>query len=423
MDIARPSMARQKRIRRIIYGGIGAVVIAGITVGLYRLHPAAPTVDAATLWADTVKRGPMLVQVRGLGTLVPEDIRWITAQSNARVEKIVLRSGAKVNPDSIILELSDPQLQSDAAAAEGAFNQSSADYANTKASLNSQLMLLETQEAQFQGQYNVDRTTYEVDKKKLDGGVGPQYDVDIYKARMDQDAAQLELQKKVVAAFADTSKAQLASAQAKLDSSKAAYDLKKAQLEALHVRAHLKGELQCVCTANGTNLEEGQTVTLGTNMARVADPTKLKATVQIPETQAKDIVLMQKAEVDTRNGIVPGHVTRVDASVVNGTRGVDISLDGPLPPGAVPDLSVDGTITTNNLQNVLYVGRPVHGEPNSSVGLFKYTPDGRDAYRVTVNFGLASVNAIEIKNGLQEGDKVLLNDMSNWDAVDHVQIR
>jgi HlyD family secretion protein len=423
MDIARPSMARQKRIKRIIYGAVAALAVGGITMALYRLKPAAPTVEAATLWPDTVKRGPMLVQVRGLGTLVPEDIRWITAQSNARVEKIVLRSGATVNPDSIILELSDPQLQSDAAAAAGAFNQAAADYENTKASLNSQLMSLQTQLAQYQGLYNVDKKTYEVDKQKLDGGVGAKFDMEIAQARMEQDFAQLELEKKVVTAFADTSKAQLASQQAKLDSAQAAYSLKKAQLDALHVRAHIKGVLQCVCTASGTNIEEGQTVTLGTNMARVADPTRLKATVQIPETQAKDVLLMQKAEVDTRNGIVPGHVTRVDASVVNGTRGVDISLDGALPSGAVPDLSVDGTITTSNLQNVLYVGRPVHGEPNSTVGIFKYTPDGRDAYRTSVSFGLASVNAIEIKSGLKEGDKVILSDMSTWDAVDHVRVQ
>ena len=423
MDIARPSMARQKRIKRIIYGAVAALAVGGITMALYRLKPAAPTVEAATLWPDTVKRGPMLVQVRGLGTLVPEDIRWITAQSNARVEKIVLRSGATVNPESIILELSDPQLQSDASAAEGAFHQAQADLDSLKVQLDNTLMNLKSQAAQVESNFQTATMQAKVDKQLFDAGLGPKTTADLSKVKAEQLAVQEELAQQSVKIAADSSKAQLASQQAKLDSAQAAYSLKKAQLDALHVRAHIKGVLQCVCTASGTNIEEGQTVTLGTNMARVADPTRLKATVQIPETQAKDVLLMQKAEVDTRNGIVPGHVTRVDASVVNGTRGVDISLDGPLPSGAVPDLSVDGTITTSNLQNVLYVGRPVHGEPNSTVGIFKYTPDGRDAYRTSVSFGLASVNAIEIKNGLKEGDKVILSDMSTWDAVDHVRVQ
>jgi HlyD family secretion protein len=426
MDIARPSMARQKRIRRIIYGLVAIIAVAGITVALSRLKPAAPSVDGSVLWPDTVKRGPMLVQVHGLGTLVPEDIRWITAQSNARVDKILLRSGAPVKPDSIIVELNDPQLQNDAIAADLAYKQAQSDYIATKSQLNNSLTTLETQVATAAGILDVDATQFNYDKQLFDAQVGPKSKLDLDAAKVKQDRETLELAKKEVAAFADNVTASLASQQAKVDTARELADLKKEQMEALHVRAGISGVVQCVCTATGTNyaeLQEGQQVTIGTNLAQVADPTKLKATVQIPETQAKDVALNQKAEVDTRNGIVAGHVTRIAGAVVNGTRDVDISFDAPLPPGAVPALSVDGTITIENLQNVLYVGRPVHGEPNTTVGLFRYSPDGKEASRVSVKLGRASVSTIEVLDGLNEGDKVILSDMSQWDTYDRIEIK
>lgn len=426
MDIARPSIARQKRIKRIIYGVVALIAVAGVTVALSKLKPAAPTVDGSILWPDTVKRGDMLVQVHGLGTLVPEDIRWIPAQSAARVERIVMRSGTTVNPSSVIVELSDPQLQNDAAAAELAYKQALADYAAQKVTLNNQLITFKTQEATTQGQLDVDTQTRDVDVQKFKADVGPKFNTDIDEAKVRQDQRNLDLIKQQIASFADNITASLASAQAKVDTAKTLSDLKKGMLDALHVRAGMNGVIQCVCTATGTTyteLQEGQQVTIGTNLARVADPSKLKATVQIPETQANTVALMQKAEVDTRNGIVQGHVTRIDGAVVNGTRGVDISFDQPLPKGAVSDLSVDGTITIENLKNILNVGRPVHGEPNTTVGLFKYTDDGKDAVRVQVKLGRASVNTIEVVDGLKEGDKVILSDMSQWDAVERIQIK
>lgn len=426
MDIARPSIARQKRIKRIIYGVVALIAVAGVTVALSKLKPAAPSVDGSILWPDTVKRGSMLVQVHGLGTLVPEDIRWIPAQSAARVVKIVMRSGMPVKPDSIIVELSDPQLQNDAAAAELAYKQALADYQAQKVTLNSQLITLKTQEATTQGQLDVDTTTRDVDVAKYKADVGPKFNTDLDNARVKQDQRNLDLVKQQIAQFDDNVTASLASAQAKVDTAKTLSDLKKGMLEALHVRAGMNGVIQCVCTATGTTyteLQEGQQVAIGTNLARVADPSKLKATVQIPETQANTVALMQKAEVDTRNGIVQGHVTRIDGAVVNGTRGVDISFDQTLPKGAVSDLSVDGTITIENLQNILYVGRPVHGEPNTTVGLFKYTEDSKEANRIQVQLGRASVNTIEILGGLKEGDKVILSDMSQWDADNRIQIK
>jgi HlyD family secretion protein len=426
MDIARPSIARQKRIKRIIYGVVALIAIAGVTVALSKLKPAAPTVDGSILWPDTVKRGPMTVQVHGLGTLVPEDIRWIPAQSNARVERIVMRSGMTVKPDSIIVELTDPQLENDAAAADLAYKQALADYKAQEVTLNNQLIVYQTQEATTRGQLDVDTQTRDVDVQKFKADVGPKFATDIDEAKVRQDTATLQLEEKEIAAFGDNIKASLASQQAKVDTAKTLDQLKKEELEALHVRAGMNGVIQCVCTATGTTyteLQEGQQVTLGTNLARVADPSKLKATVQIPETQANTVALNQTAEVDTRNGIVQGHVTRIDGAVVNGTRGVDISFDQPLPKGAVSDLSVDGTITIESLKNILYVGRPVHGEPNTTVGLFKYTDDGKQAVRVQVQLGRASVNTIEILGGLKEGDRVILSDMSQWDAVERIEIK
>ncbi len=426
MDIARPSIARQKRIRRIIYGVVAVIVIAGVTVGLSKLKPAPPSVDGSVLWPDTVKRGDMVVLVRGLGTLVPEDIRWITAQSAARVDKIVLRSGATVKADSVILELSDPQLQNDAAAADLGYKQALADYQAQKVSLNNQLLVLKTQVTSTTGLLDVATQQRDVDVLKYKADVGPKFTTELDEAIVKQDTATLELQKEEVAAFSDNIQATLASQQAKVDTARTLDGLFKGRLDALHVRAGIDGVLQCVCTSTGTNyveLQEGQQVTLGTNLARVANPSRLKATVQIPETQANTVALLQKAEVDTRNGVVQGHVSRIDASVVNGTRGVDISFDQPLPSSAVPDLSVDGTITIEHLTNVLYVGRPVHGEQNTKVGLFKYTDDGKEAVRVQVDLGRASVNTMQILGGLKEGDKVILSDMSTWDGVDRISIK
>jgi HlyD family secretion protein len=421
MDIARPDQSKKRRMKRIIYSLLGLALVAGVTWGLRRLKPAAPTMDGSIAWASTVARGNMEIEVHGLGTLVPEDIHWIPAQSNAKVERILLRSGMTVRPDSVIMELSDPQLESDALTAEFSYKQTQADYANLEASLNSQLAVLKTTEAQYEGTFKVDQLTAQLDKEKYDEGVGPKLDMETSQMKADQDEIQVGLEKQVVAVFADSAKAQLASQAAKVDAAKGLYDLKKTQLEALHVKAGINGVVDCVCSVAGTDIAEGQQVTLGLNLARVANPNKLKATIQVPETQAKDVQYGQKASVDTRNGIVPGHVTREDAAAINGTVAVDITFDAPLPPGARADQSVDGTVEIANMKNVLYIGRPVHGDENSTVGLFKVLNQGEEGERVQVKLGRGSVNTMEVLGGLKEGDTVILSDMSNYDAVDRVQ--
>lgn len=417
MDIQRPSNARAKKIRRIAYGTIAVVLLGGVTYALSKLKPAAPTVDKGTVWAETVKRGDMLREVRGLGTLIPEDIRWIAAQTDARVDRWVLRPGAIVKPDSIIMELSDPTLSQTTLDAELQLRGAEADLANLRVQVDSDLMNQKATEASVRSDYEQAKIQHDNDEKLVKLGLTSQLIENLSRVKEQQLAIRAQLEGDKTRIAADSGKARIAAQQAKVDETRALYQLKKSQLEALHVRAGINGVLQLV------PVEEGQHVTPGTNLARVADPKKLKAEIKIAETQAKDVALGQKASIDTRNGIVGGHVSRIDPSVVNGTVTVDVSIDEPLPPGARPDLSVDGTITIENLRNVLYVGRPVHGQSDSTIGLFKLVDDGSEAVRVNVKLGRSSVNTIEILDGLKVGDQVILSDMSAWDAFDRVRLK
>jgi len=419
MDIQRPSNARAKKIRRIIYAAVAFLLIGGVSYGLSRLRPAAPTVDRATIWTDEVKRGPMLREVRGLGTLVPEDIRWIPAQTSATVERIVLRPGAVVHPNSVILELSDPQLQRDLLDAEYQLKGAEADYANLKVQVNSQLMNQKSTEASVRSDYEQEKIQHEVDSRLAKEGIGSVMTEQLSKVKEEQLAIRLQLETERTRVATDSAAAQLAAQEAKVEQQRALYNLKRSQYDALHLRAGIEGVLQLV------PVEEGQQVTPGTNLARVADPNKLKAEIKIPETQAKDVRIGQKATIDTRNGIVDGHVSRIDPSVQNGTVTVDVSIDKPFPPGsgARADLSVDGTIELENLKDVLYVGRPVNGQSDSTIGLFKLVDDGSEAVRVNVKLGRSSVNTIEIRDGLKVGDKVILSDMSQWDAFDRIRLK
>ena len=419
MDIQRPSNARAKKIRRIIYAATAFLLIGGVSYGLSRLRPAAPTVDRATIWPDEVKRGPMLREVRGLGTLVPEDIRWIPAQTNATVERIVLRPGATVHPNSVILELSDPQLQRDLLDAGYLLKGAEADYANLKVQVNSQLMNQKSTEASVRSDYEQARLQHDVDVKLMKEGIQSSHVEELSRVKEDQLAIRLQLEAERTRVATDSGAAQLAAQEAKVEEQRALYNLKKSQYDALHLRAGIEGVLQLV------PVEEGQQVTPGTNLARVADPHKLKAEIKIPETQAKDVLIGQKATIDTRNGIVDGHVSRTDPSVQNGTVTVDVSMDKPFPPGsgARADLSVDGTVELENLKDVLYVGRPVNGQSDSTIGLFKIVGDGSEAVRVNVKLGRSSVNTIEIRDGLKVGDKVILSDMSQWDNFDRIRLK
>src|SRR6266446_4716941 len=417
MDIQRPSNARAKKIRRIAYGTVAIILMAGVTYGLSRLRPAAPSVDRATIWPDEVKRGPMLREVRGLGTLVPEEIRWIPAQTDSRVERWVLRPGAIVKPDSIIMELSDPTLQREALDAEYQLKGAEADYANLKVQVDSDLMNQKANEASVRSDYEQARLQHDVDEKLYKEGIGSDHTRNLSKVREDQLAIRLKLESERTAVAADSAKARLAAQQAKIDEQKALYQLKKSQADALHVRAGINGVLQLL------PVEEGANVAVGTNLARVADPRRLKAEIKIAETQAKDVAYGQHATIDTRNGVVKGHVIRIDPSVVNGTVTVDVGIDDPLPLGARPDLSVDGTIELENLKDVLYVGRPVHGQADSTIGIFKIIDDGSEAVRVNVKLGRSSVNTIEVVQGLKVGDKVILSDMSAWDNFARVRLK
>jgi len=417
MDIQRPSNARAKRIRRIIYAAIALVSITGVTYGVTRLRPAAPAVDKATIWTDEVKRGPMIRDVRGIGTLVPVDIRWIPAQTDSRVDRIVLRPGAIVKPDSIILELSDPILQRETLDAEYQLKAAQADLENLKVQINSELLNQKSFTATVRSDYEQARLQHEVDEKLRAEGIGAEVTAKLSKVKAEQLAIRLTLEEDRTKNAEDSAAARLQAQQSHVDQQRALYDLKRSELDSLHVRAGIEGVLQLV------PVDVGQHVTPSTNLARVADPKHLKAEIKIPETQARDITIGQPATVDTRNGIVKGRVSRIDPSVQNGTVTVDVLFTEPLPNGARPDLSIDGTIELENLKDVLYVGRPVHGQTDSTIGLFKLVEEGSEGLRVSVKLGKSSVNAVEILQGLNVGDKVILSDMSAWDGFDRVRLR
>jgi len=417
MDIQRPSNARAKKIRRIIYAAIALVSITGVTYGVTRLRPAAPAVDKATIWTDEVKRGPMIRDVRGVGTFVPVDIRWIPAQTDSRVDRIVLRPGAIVKPDSIILELSDPILQRETLDAGYQLKAAQADLENLKVQINSELLNQKSFTATVRSDYEQARLQHEVDEKLRAEGIGAEVTAKLSKVKAEQLAIRLTLEEDRTKNAEDSAAARLQAQQSHVDQQRALYDLKRSELDSLHVRAGIEGVLQLV------PVDVGQHVTPSTNLARVADPKHLKAEIKIPETQARDITIGQPATVDTRNGIVKGRVSRIDPSVQNGTVTVDVLFTEPLPNGARPDLSIDGTIELENLKDVLYVGRPVHGQTDSTIGLFKLVEEGSEGLRVSVKLGKSSVNAVEILQGLNVGDKVILSDMSAWDGFDRVRLR
>jgi HlyD family secretion protein len=416
MDIARPSNVRQKRIKRAILATVGLAAIAGISFGLSRLRPAAPTVEAATLWPDTVKRGPMVREVHGLGTLVPEDIRWIPATTAARIDTIVLRPGTTVRADSVILELSNPQVDQQLLDAELKVAQAEASLANLRVQTQNDLLGQKAIAAQIGADYNKAKMQAEMYDALSKNGL-----VSVLQLKQAQvDADQLAIRDKIaqdqLATRGESSRAQLAVQQSAVDQARALLALTRRQRDELKVRAGIDGVLQVV------PVDVGQQVAPGANLARVANPSRLKAEIKISETQAKDIQVGQKAAIDTRVGIVPGRVMRIDPSVQNGTRTVDVSLEGDLPKGAVPDTSVDGTIELERLNDVLYMGRPAFGQEQSTVSIFKVAEDG-SASRVQVKLGRESVSSVEVVSGLAVGDKVILSDMSAWDSFDRIKLK
>jgi HlyD family secretion protein len=417
MDIARPSNLRKKRIKQGVYAGTALVAVLLMTLGVSRLKPAAPTVEAATVWRDTVRRGPMLRQVRGLGTLVPEDIRWIPATTQGRVERIVLRPGTSVKAESIILELTNPQLEQELEDAVLKVKSAEASQANLRVQLQNDQLQQRAAAATVEAEFNKAKMQAQMNEALAKDQLVSDLVLRQSKVDADQLAVRNEIAKQQLASSEESMRARLAVQQSELDQIRAILQLKKRQYDELKVRAGFSGMLQLV------PVEVGQQVAPGSNLARVANPSRLKAELKIAETQAKDIQIGQLAQIDTRNGVVEGRVIRIDPSVQNGTRTVDVSLPDELPKGAVPDLSVDGTIELERLADVLYVGRPAFGQEQSTVGLFKVDPDGSGASRVQVKLGRNSVNQVEVLSGLKVDETVILSDMSAWDAFDRVRLK
>jgi RND family efflux transporter MFP subunit len=415
MDIPRTSAAAERKRKRLILLVVGVIALAGITFGLTRLKPAAPGVERSTIWTDTVKRGDMLRQVRGLGTLVPEEIRWIPAETEARVERINILPGTKVAKDTIILELSNPQAEQEAIDAQWQLNAALAEMKNANVRVQSDLMTQQSTAATVSTDYNTAKTQAEIDEQLAKLGVISGQALKVSKGRAQELETRHGIEEKRVEINQKAVESQMEVQRARVEQLRALAALRKKRLDSLKVRAGIDGVLQEV------PVQVGQRVTPGTNLARVAEPSKLKAELRVPETQAKDIQIGQPAQIDTHNGVIKGEVMRVDPAVQNGTVTVDVKLIDELPRGARPELSVDGTINLDELKNVLYVGRPATGTERTTVTMFKLDPDGKGAGRVQVQLGRSSVNAIEIINGLKEGDQVVLSDMSRFETADRVR--
>jgi HlyD family secretion protein len=418
MDIARPDIRRTKQRRRITFTALGVVLLAAAGFYISKLKPAAPSVDRSTLYTDTVKLGPLLRQVRGPGTLVPREdrIRLIPAQTEATVVRILVLPGAKVQPDTPLIDLVDPQLQQELLSAELDVKAAKADYLNVRARLNSDLMNQEAAAATVGADHKQAGLQAQTDKSLYNLGVISGLTYNASKGKSDEldtrdslEHQRLELNQKAIAT-------QLAVQQTKVEEAQAILDLKRKQEAALTVRAGIAGVLVDLPH------QVGEHVAPGVTLAKVVQPDQLKASLNIAETQARDIQIGQPAEIDTHNGVIDGTVSRVDPAVHNGTVTVDVQLNGALPQGARPDLSVDGTIDLERMGNVLSVGRPAMGNENSTISLFKLSPDGKTATRVPVKVGRASVNNIQVLQGLNEGDTVILSDMSRWDASDHIRL-
>ena len=429
MDVQRQGVARRKTIRRIIVAVVLIGAATGITLGVSRLQPALPAVEVSTVWPDTVKRGPMLRQVHGLGSLVPEDVVWLSSLTDGRIEKIHVQAGAKVKPDTIVMELSNPTLTEAMVHAQFDLKQAEANLRDLRVTLQSATFDKQAVAAQVTSDFQQATIDAERDKQLAALGLLPTLDV-----QRSQNKAQMlefrnQIEEKRLKIIQDQVDAQIGAQQVKIEQFTAVFDLKKQQVDQLKVRAGVDGVLQQLGTATvaaagggSGQLEVGQNVLPGAILAKIAQMDKLKAQVKITETEAKDVALGQPASIDTRNGIIPGKIIRIDPAAVNGTVLVDVLLTGPLPQGARPDLSVDGTIDIERLSDVMFVGRPTVGQPHSTVTLFRFDADGKTASRVTVKLGRASVNTIEVIEGLKVGDKVILSDMSAQDSHDRIRL-
>jgi len=415
VDIPRKSQAKRKKIQRTIWIVVGVLALTGITFGLSRLEPALPSVDPNLVWRESVKRGSMLRQVRGSGTLVPEEIRWIPAISEATVERIVILPGSEVQPDSVILELSNPDLELAAKDAENQLLAAVAEMRSLRIQLKSNLLAQQANTASAVADYRQATLQAEADADLAKDGLVAALTLKLSKVREEDLKQRAAIEQERLAITSESAEAQIAARAAVVAQLEGQATLRRRQVNQLLVRAGVAGVLQQV------PVEVGQRVSPGTNLARVAEPKRLKAEVRIPETQARDVVIGLIASIDTRNGVIPGRVTRIDPAVENGTVTVDVALEGPLPRGARPDLSIDGTIELERLDDVLYIGRPAFGQEDGLIGLF-LVGEGGVCVRTQVRLGRSSVTTVEIIEGLKEGDEVILSDMSQWDAFDRIRL-
>jgi HlyD family secretion protein len=416
MDIQREGAARRRLIRNIVIGVVAVAVVAAITVAVSRLKPAAPTVERATVWTDTVKRGPMIREVSGLGSLVPEQILWIPAIMGGRVERINVLPGALVKADTVILVLNNPELQLTALGAEYDVKTAEANLKDLEVQLESQRLSQASALASVQSSYQQAKMRAAQDTALHKAKLLTDLNLNVSLSNEADLANRTKIDEQRMAIQSDSIAAKMAVQRGMLDQLRAVAALKREQVASLRVRAGVEGVLQEV------PVQVGQNAGSGSMLAKVVQPRKLKAELKISETQAKDVQIGQQVKVDTRNGVIAGSVSRIDPSVREGTVTVDVKLEGALPPGVRPDLSVDGTIELEHLENVVYVGRPATGQPNSTISLFRLGPDGREASRVAVKLGRSSVSTIEVVEGLRPGDKVILSDMSQWDAQERVRL-
>jgi HlyD family secretion protein len=416
MDIPRPEFKQKKRVRQILLGGGGVLLLGAALMGVSRLEPAAPSVPRASVWIDTVREGEMLRQVRGPGKLVPKEIRWIAAQTAGRVERVVVRPGAIVTPDTILVEMSNTDLMQQTEEARFTLDAAEADLTDTELRLKGQQLDQRAALGVARAEYEGARLQAEAERDLSADGIVPMIQYQRSELLAEQLKLRQDIEEERLGQFSATMDAQLAAERARVDQARNAYQRKLDQVDSLQVAAGIAGVLQEI------RVEEGQRVELGANIARVARPDELQAELQIPETQARDVLIDQRVEIDTRNGVVMGHVTRIDPAVQGGTVQVDVALEGALPRGARPDLSVDGTIEIERLDEAVFTGRPAYGQADSTVGLFKVVEDGKYAVRVPVELGRTSVNAVEIRQGLTPGDEVILSDTSAWNDYDRIRL-
>jgi HlyD family secretion protein len=415
MDVKREGVAKRKRIKLAAYSVLMLAVLGSGTYYISKLKPAAPPVEWATIWPGTVKRGPMLRDVKGSGTLLPEDIVWIPATFDSQISKIMVNSGDRVKPNTVLMVLTNPDMELAANDLDWQIKKAEASLTDTRVQLESKRLDQQSAVATVESDLKQAQLNKDTDEQLLKMNLKSELEVKLSVAKWEQLQQRTEIEKKRLDIMTESTNAQLDSLKVQIEQLKAQQQLKKQQVADLTIRAGTEGVLQEM------NYQVGQRVHPGDTLAKVAQPWKLKAEIKIPETQAKDVVLGQVAQIDTRNGIIPGHVIRIDPNVVNGTRTIDCKLEGALPPGAVPDLSVDGTVEIERLTDVVFVDRPVFGQPNSQVSLFKIDQDLSGASRATVKFGRASVNTIEVLDGLKVGDQVVLSDMSEHDQSQRIR--